>query len=252
MHSVDTLGFSDHTPLPDGRWSGVRMSLDELDDYTQRINDARKTFGDRLRTLKGMECDWVPEFEEFYRDELLGKRSYDYLIGAVHWYPYRDEWPSAFEIRTPDQLEAYTEHLIDAIASRLFPFVAHPDVFGSRYQWDETAERCSRRIATAAIEHKVLLEINGNGFRKAEVPCGSGTRRPYPLPQFWSIMAECGVPVICNSDAHHPQEVVEGIAEGIKVAQGFGLKIANRLCPCGRPTGPTGPTGRLQIMNDAN
>jgi histidinol-phosphatase (PHP family) len=176
-----------------------------------------------------MECDWDPGFEGFYRGELLEKRSYDYLIGAVHWYPYRGEWPSAFEIRTPDQLEAYTDHLIGAIETRLFPFVAHPDVFGSRYEWDETSERCSRRIAMAAIEHKILLEINGNGFRKAVVPCGAGTRRPYPFPRFWSIMAEYGVSVICNSDAHHPQEVITGIAEGIEIAREFGLKIATRL-----------------------
>ncbi|MCK5198693.1 MAG: hypothetical protein KAR21_10100, partial [Spirochaetales bacterium] len=35
LHESPILGISDHTPLPDNRWSHVRMDMSELDAYEE-------------------------------------------------------------------------------------------------------------------------------------------------------------------------------------------------------------------------
>ncbi|HOV64555.1 MAG TPA: PHP domain-containing protein, partial [Spirochaetia bacterium] len=37
---ITTLGFSDHTPYPDGRWKDLRMDYSELDDYARVLSEA--------------------------------------------------------------------------------------------------------------------------------------------------------------------------------------------------------------------
>ena len=52
---METLGFSDHTALPDDRWLVARMPYAELDNYVAAIDRGRVDFP-KLKILKGMEC----------------------------------------------------------------------------------------------------------------------------------------------------------------------------------------------------
>ncbi len=65
LNNMNILGMSDHTPLPDNRWSHVRMDMSELDAYDQEFRDAAT---DGIILLKGLECEWDPAYERFYRD----------------------------------------------------------------------------------------------------------------------------------------------------------------------------------------
>ena len=62
---METLGFSDHTALPDDRWLVARMPYADLDNYVEAIDRGRLGFPE-LKILKGMECEYVPEFKAFY------------------------------------------------------------------------------------------------------------------------------------------------------------------------------------------
>jgi histidinol phosphatase-like PHP family hydrolase len=42
------LGFSDHTPLPDGRWDDMRMSLAQFDEYEAAFAAAQAAFPNML------------------------------------------------------------------------------------------------------------------------------------------------------------------------------------------------------------
>jgi histidinol-phosphatase (PHP family) len=226
------LGMSDHTPLPDGRWDWVRMDMSELEKYESQIRDARKAIPE-LTILKGMECDWSPEYFHFFQEELLGERKYEYLIGAVHWYRYRGDWLSLGETENPRQLKAYTEYLIGAMESGLFSFIAHPDAFGSGYtSRDEDSRACSRDILDAAAALDIPLEINGYGFRKSEKLGLPPDQRLYPLKDFWELAAEYPVRAICNSDAHTPGDVAASIQDGRELAARFDVPLVETLdCP---------------------
>ncbi len=206
------LGMSDHTALPDDQWPDVRMSYAELDDYEQAIADAQAAVPE-LRILKGMECEYTKEYHAFYQDELREQRQFDYLIGAAHYTPWNGEWLNSFgEIGSPSTLRAYTDYLCHTMATGLFDFIAHPDVFGAcQDTWNEDVEACSRAILQAAADTQTPLEINGNGLRKAPKLTTDGFRQPYPWRPFWELATEYPIQVVCNSDAHHPHHVLASI-----------------------------------------
>jgi len=252
---IEILGFSDHTPLPDGRWTHVRMSMDELEGYLEAVDNAAEkyggsgeenfettdpvlneipenqgTSGKQLTVLKGLECDWDVPYRNFYIEELLGKHRLDYLIGAVHFFPYRGEWLPLSAAETPSHLNAYADHLIRAMEQKYFSFIAHPDSFGIGYiEWDENAEACSKDILSAAEELGVILEINGYGLRKPEVETSAGLRKKYPLLPFWETASDYNIKVICNSDAHKPADTAASIDETKEIAGMFDLEVTEEL-----------------------
>jgi len=219
------LGISDHTPLPDNRWLSIRMAIDEIDEYEESIQTARKKYP-KLTILKGLECDWCSEYANFYKEELLQKRKYDYLIGSVHFHKYQNEWYYAFNPITTPHLLAYSNSTIEAIQSKLFNFIAHPDLFRNGYpDWNENTKACCTDIIQAAAENNIPLELNGSGFSKELVIDNGKKRLPYPCIKFWEIAAEHNISVVCNSDAHTPTHLNKNIEKCQAFAKKLGLKI---------------------------
>ncbi len=221
---METLGFSDHSALPDDRWLSARMEYGGLDDYVQAMDRARIDYP-TLNVVKGMECEYVPEFRSFYQDELLGEKGFDYLVGAAHFFPYRGEWAGTYGgTRDAASLRAYADYVIDMMATGLFDFIAHPDLFGNCYAaWDRDTDACSRDILNAARECDVGMEINALGMRKQARKSPDNPFPLYPWRPFWELAAECDAPVIVNSDAHRPEDLqgLAGKAHTLRVELGL-------------------------------
>jgi histidinol-phosphatase (PHP family) len=204
------LGMSDHTPLPDRRWDWVRMAPEDLPGYIASIDKAREAFPD-LRILKGLEAEYDGPYVDYYR-EIRETWSLDYLVGAIHWVPFRGNWIYLSEVDSAAKMRAYVDYAAATMESGLFTFLAHPDGFGAGYlKWDDNCQAASRDILTAALEFSVPLEINGLGFRKKPVKFFGGERQPYPLGEFWDLAAEYPVQVVTNSDAHDPEHVLASL-----------------------------------------
>lgn len=224
---LSILGMSDHTALPDDRWPEVRMSYAELPSYMQAISDAQAAFPD-LRILRAVECEFDPVYVGYYRDELLGSYACDYLIGAVHYFPHQGQWLSPFfDMNAPGLMDSFADYFIQSMASGLFAFMAHPDNFASsRMHVDDEVEACVRRMCEAAVDLNMVWEVNGYGFRKAQIDMpGGGSRRPYPLEEFWEIAREYPIRVITNSDAHRPQDICANIADALALAERHQLRV---------------------------
>jgi histidinol-phosphatase (PHP family) len=219
------LGFSDHTPLPDNRWPDVRMHMGELEDYVYDIESAKKNFPD-IQIYLGAECEYAPEYVNYYKEELIDRYRFQYLVGGAHYFPCNGEWVNCYGAENSRRnLAAYTDYLIRSIDSGLFSFIAHPDLFARFYlQWDSEAESCSKAILEAASDKNALLEINGYGYRKTEIDTIEGKRRPYPIEPFWDMAAEYKIPVIINSDAHKPEDV-DHFGDSIRLAERLNLEI---------------------------
>ncbi len=226
---LEVLGFSDHTPLPDGRWASVRMPLSALRSYREAIARAAREFTP-LEVHAGIECEYCPEFTAFYREVLLGEFAFEYLAAGTHWYRYAGEWTGIYGIpMNAAMLRAYTETVLASIDSGLFAFVAHPDLFGRSYPtWDSEARDCSRAIIEAAKDAGIPLEINAYGFRKPPIQTAAGTRPGYPWRPFWELAGELGAPVIINSDAHRPEDVAAATDECLALARACGLEPIQR------------------------
>lgn len=222
---LNILGFSDHAPLPDGRWATVRMEMTELPGYCRDLAEAREIYPE-LEVRAGLECEFVPDFTGFYQDEFLGKFRLDYLVGGAHWFPWQGDWVGLYGIEmTPAMLWAYTDYLIASIRSGLFAFIAHPDLFGAAYlTWDAEATACARAIVEAARDTDTPLEINAYGFRKPVIETPDGVRPRYPWRPFWELAGEIGAPVIVNSDAHRPEDIVAATDQCFDLARECGIE----------------------------
>ena len=222
------FGVSDHIPFPDDRWPEARMKYEELDDYVEAVLTAKSSVPE-VSVLLGMECEFVNEYKNYIEDELLGKRMFEYLIGAAHFTPYKGEWLNSFsDLGCSSHLKAYTDYLCQIMESQLFTFIAHPDIFGCSYlDWNKDLSSCSRDILRTAEETQIPLEINGNGLRKKYLNSPTGQRPPYPWHPFWELATEYNIKVVCNSDCHNPNDVIAGIAENLSMADKLGLELAD-------------------------
>jgi histidinol-phosphatase (PHP family) len=225
-HDLEIIGISDHTALPDDRWHHIRMLFEELDGYVDAIDRAKIEFP-QIKVLKAMECEYDDEYHAFYKENLLDERKFDYLIGAAHFIPFENNWQSAHKLE-PKHISSYAKYFIKSMESGLFAFMAHPDVFGYLYpQWDDHCTGCAHDIFSAAQDLKMPLEINGLGMRKKMVPSPNGLRPPYPLKEFWEIGSEYNVQVVCNSDAHRPEDIIANIDDAKSIAKKHGLLNMN-------------------------
>jgi len=207
---MTVLGMTDHTPLPDGRWQDHRMRLAQLPDYIAKVRGCQVP---GLRVLLGLECDWAPEFASFYRDELLARYGFDYLIAGCHFTPDGGGWIGSFDnLTTPTRLRAYTQQAVATMESGLFAFLTHPDLFGvCNPRWNADIAACAEEICAASVALHVPLELNAYGIRKPWVPGDAGERPGYPWLPFWEMAARMGVRVVLSSDAHRPQDVFAGV-----------------------------------------
>ena len=219
------LGISDHSALPDNRWQNIRMPIEDLQNYSDEIDEASATYP-QIKILKGMECEYAPEYTQFYIDELLGKYRFDYLIGGAHFFPVQNEWMGCYSAdNTKANLFAYTDYIIDSIESKLFAFIAHPDLFGNFYlKWDKETISCSRAILEAAAGAQVPLEINGYGYRKEMILTNDGFRKRYPLDNFWELAENYEISVIINSDAHKPEDI-DKFGDAFDLVEKHALKV---------------------------
>ena len=68
------------------------------------------------------------------------------------------------------------------------------------------------------------LEINGYGLIKSKIRRDYGEDYRYPVTAFWQRAAKKNARIICNSDAHQIDRVLEGVRDGINYAQELGIQ----------------------------
>lgn len=223
---METLGFSDHSALPDDRWISARMNYAELANYVEAVKRAKNSYL-TLRILLGMECEYIPKFQSYYEDELYGEYEFDYLVGGPHFFTddygnWKGTYSGAVDSKALGHYGRYVQSMIE---SELFDFIAHPDLFGVCYaKWDENTVSCSRDIFAAAVECGVGLEINALGLEKIAKKKPNNPFPLYPWEPFWELASDYEIEVIVNADAHRPEDLNRrtGAAEAIRTK--YGLK----------------------------
>ena len=221
------LGFSDHCPFPKNfpdPWANVRMEIEQVQLYLNQLEDAKKAVDFPIFT--GFECEWDPVYESWYRDELRGKFGAQYLVLGQHWFMKDGLHPGTQEIKTDDDLIKYTDQIISGMKSGLFDFLAHPDLFmWSMNEWTKNTESVSRAIIDAAIDLNMPIEVNGYGLAKKTQETSRGIRQAYPYVEFWELAASTNVKIICNSDAHFPNDVIFNAWRARDFAGRFGIQV---------------------------
>jgi len=196
-----TLGFSDHVPMPypAGLRSGIRMDMKELDNYVDTLTALRKEYQKDIRILIGFETEYFPAYFDALMDKL---RDYpiDYMIMGQHFLLDEFDGPYFGALTSdPDCLTCYVDQVIEGLSKGVFSYLAHPDLVPFRGDPDFYQKEMLRLIHFCN-KHDIPLEINMLGFFGG---------RNYPCSEFFSLAAKEGSSFIIGCDAHNPGQIIQ-------------------------------------------
>lgn len=200
------MGFADHCPMPlpkgytqeqCSKVLGVRMKLDETEQYVNTLLRLREEYKNDINIHIGFEVEYIPESFELFL-EYIEQYPIEYLILGQHFNGLLNDchW---FGRKTSDEniLKQYVDLVCEGMKTGKFTYLCHPDLCWY-YGFIEIYEREMTRLINCANEHKIPLEINFYGMQQL---------RNYPTLQFWQLANRMGCDVVLGSDAHFPENV---------------------------------------------
>ena len=191
---IKRLGFSDHVMLPGVIQKTVRGDYSQLDEYISSIKSLKEKYKDLIDIIVGFEAEYLPEFEDYYRN-LLETKKVDFLIQGQHFQRIDGKFYGFFN---PEEYVSLVERGID---TGLFSYLAHPDLFIEAFRgWNESLIPYVRRILKKCEETNTPIEINVWGHRN---------HRMYPCEEFFKLASEYNVKVVIGVDAHVPDIFLE-------------------------------------------
>ena len=227
-HICKGFGFSDHCPYPeDGtdNWPEVRMKAKEAPDYIKAVREAAKIVD--FPVFAGFECEWDKMYKSWYKDFLLAELGADYLVLGSHWIPHENQRLYLPEVAKNTKLFTKWVNLtLEALDSGLFKIFAHPDLcFGGGLVWSKNAESAFSDILSLCKDKNIPVEINGYGILKKTITDDNGILRyQYPYADFWQFAKSFDIPIVCNSDAHRPEDSLFGAYKATEFAKKIGIE----------------------------
>lgn len=223
------IGISDHGPLFKP-WQR-RMTMDEFHNiYLKNLNESIDKYSNKIKIYKGLELEYFPIFIKHYQ-ELL--KYVDYLILGQHAVLIDGKEFDIYKPMTVDKIKAYTKTVVEAIKTKMFRILAHPDIYCFSYRnWDDTCIEAAHKIIKSAIENDCLLEINANGARRGEILTADGDKTwIYPRLEFWRIVQTYPqAKVIINDDAHYLRHLNDEATKKVyDFAKNLNLNIVEKL-----------------------
>ena len=237
---IKILGFSDHGPLPNSFYNmgegydDSRMDLDVLKKvYLPDILSSQKEYSD-LVLEKGLEMEYVPGHDEYYKSLL---DYVDYLILGEHWIkdPFNESGKLNYNKLDYTSVLYYANDIKQALDTKLFKIIAHPDIFLAHYkskngierEIDENMMEAINIIVDACVRNNCLIEYNLNGVTRAKYynKFNDSFDYMYPRKEFFDVVQKKGGTVIFGCDAHDPfrlnhnlvkRAIIECIDRGIR------------------------------------
>ena len=236
-------GFSSHSPVPfASAWNMVAANLPE---YLNRLTQLKTAFKGTIEIYVGLEIDYI-EGVCGYRASGLDRHALDYVIGSVHYIGQLpdgshfcfDGHPEAFF----SQVDLLFHHDFRKVITTYYQSVMRmvevdqPDIVGHldkikmhhsfRPYLNETDNWYVALVEETleVIRQKgCMIEVNTRGLYKHNPPL--------LYPGFWILkrIFEKGIPVMINSDAHHPDEVGLGFDHAAALLHDIGFKTVRVL-----------------------
>ena len=254
---IGSFGFSSHAPVPfDVPWC---IKPHRFDEYIARIRQISADNAHQLPVYVGMEIDFIPDL---INPAMPQFHALDYRIGSVHFLnPHPDKY--LFEVDgTAEAYRKGMDELFGGNAQRAVELyfaatrdmVAHypPDILGHMdkikmnntndafFSEDDTWYRKAMMETLHTIaQTKVIVEVNTRGIYKKK------TRWPYPSPWVLKEMKRLKIPIMLNSDAHHPREITGQFDQTAALLQEIGFTELYVMTPSGLQPKPFDKNGVL-------
>lgn len=235
---IEDLGMSCHVPLPHYRkhllkslpairgirslvslmmafiknGPHMRMPYKQMDEHLQKIEECQDKYKNQIHIYKGFEAEGLTEYFDYYQS-LLDTNKVDYLILGHHFHKHciHNDYYGRKNLTKKD-IYQYCNDVEKAMETKMFSYLAHPDLFLFGYQdYGIDMQTVSRRICEKAKECHIPLEINAGGIRKGLEKVNGEELYLYPNTHFWKIASEVGNDVVLGFDAHDPSDFNEGM-----------------------------------------
>ncbi|MDE6323967.1 MAG: histidinol-phosphatase [Paramuribaculum sp.] len=221
-------GFSPHSPICVE--SPCNMKPADVSSYLDEVNRLRKINGSAISLYAGMEIDylspdWGPAIKYFQEIPL------DYRIGSVHFVrskdgedvdidgnfeSFRKKMDRHFRNDIRYVVDRFFDNSLEMVSRGGFDIIGHFDKIGhnaSLYQpgieeepWYESRV-CELIDAIAAAG--IYAEINTKARSKHN--------RFFPSTVYWQRIIDAGIPILVNSDAHHPDLTDQSRPEAFEI-----------------------------------
>lgn len=232
----DTLGFSDHSPVPFENNFAIRE--EEVENYIQAILRLKNTYSfmsaaPGINILLALEVDYIPGVTppiNHYRKH----NHFDYFIGSVHlvknetsgklWFidgpditVYDNGLKEIFSGDARKAVTAYYHQVQEMIVTQKPDIVGHFDkikmynrdrFFSEEEPWYVKLTEETLDLAASA---GCVIEVNTRGLYKKR------SETFFPGPEILKKVHERSIPVTITSDAHKPHELSLGLEEAQKV-----------------------------------
>ncbi len=231
----EEIGISDHSPLPNAKWT---MTDESLSLYVDSINSLKEKYKGKIKISLGLELDYNTELTEEKRAH------FDYIIGSVHSV-YTDDGEVDVDGSLDKIKEAIDKHFSgDAVlyAEAYFKRVANVynktkcDIIG---HFD---------LLTKFIERDGFLPINDLRYKNArdkafsalldspavfEINTGAISRgyrtTPYPDEDILKMIKQNGRTVVINSDSHSKETLDCAYEQAKALLKRMGITSISRM-----------------------
>lgn len=225
-NGYETIGFSEHVLYLDVKRTHRLRTKNDLEEYLSTIKSMKEKYKDKIKILSGLECEWIPKYYDWYL-ELKNRSDVDFLILGHHG-DFLDERFVFMDFNNAKLMKRYVEGLLDAMDSKLYDYVAHPDaIFRTNNNIDIENIKLMEPIIQKSKNLNIPLGFNGNGYYSFYMKTNV---HHYPNPLFWKMVSKIGAPTIIELDAHNTKLFDREFGDKLlEFAQSFKLNIIDKL-----------------------
>jgi histidinol-phosphatase (PHP family) len=222
---LPAYGYSSHAPVDfETDWC---MPQIRLDDYFSEIDKIKKTYEDVIQIYIGLEIDYFAD-NEVQKAKIFREKNLDYFIGSVHFlgsFDNGEPWniDTSFKLFLKGLDKIYgldikkatirffetTRKMIEEFRPTIIGHIDKIKMYNSRGNFFNENEKWYKDQILLTInslkKNDSIVEINTRGYYKY--------RQTDLYPSTWIIelMKKKGIPLMINSDSHHPSEIVKGM-----------------------------------------
>ncbi|NJL13051.1 MAG: histidinol-phosphatase HisJ [Microscillaceae bacterium] len=235
---VKVYGFSSHAPITVPiPWT---MAYDKVAQYLEEGQHLKEKFRDLMEVYLGMEVDFIPGVtgptSSFIRSLKL-----DYIIGSIHFVDrlpngqlwevdgktsvFREGIAQIFGGNVKKAVRRYFELTRQMLEEQCPEIVGHLDKIKIHNRkeafFSETEDWYQKEIQKtlkALAKSGAILEVNTRGIYKKK------SSETYPSPWVLELAHAHKIPVMINSDAHHPSEITAKFKECAQMLHKIGFK----------------------------
>lgn len=232
------LGFSSHAPvLFENNYS---IPQEKLLDYCREIENLKALYKNQIELFLGLEADFIPnkthDFSYFRKACKL-----DYIIGSIHlvahpisneiWFidgGIQEKWDHGLELVFGGDIKAGVKAFYHQTNQMIEE--QKPDILGhfdkikmhnkNRFFTQEEFwyQQLIKESLTLIKQKGLILEINTRGLYKGRC------QELFPSIPIIQKAQEMGIPLMLNTDAHHPDELFGYYSEALNLIQKAGIK----------------------------